>query len=80
MRPRHAKPEVGMSTLFSIYIFHFRRMLELGKSVPWKEALEVLTGSPKLSSKPLLDYFKPLGEWLDKHRESNGYSLGWDEN
>jgi len=56
-----------------------RRMLELGKSVPWKEALEELTGSPKLSAKPILDYFKPLADYLDKHRDKNGYSLGWDD-
>lgn len=56
-----------------------RRMLELGKSVPWKEALEVMTGSPKLSAKPILDYFQPLADYLDRHRENNGYSLGWEE-
>ena len=54
-------------------------MLELGKSVPWKDALEVLTGSPKLSAKPILDYFQPLADYLDRHRDNNGYSLGWEE-
>ena len=54
-------------------------MLELGKALPWNEALEVLTRSNKLSSKPLIEYFKPFEDWLDKHRSDNGYTLGWDE-
>lgn len=54
-------------------------MLELGKELSWKDALEVLTGSNKLSSKPLLDYFKPFENWLDEHRKSNNYELGWNE-
>lgn len=56
-----------------------KSMLELGKSVPWKDALEKLTGSPKLSSKPLLDYFKPLEDWLDEHRKQNGYKVDWED-
>lgn len=56
-----------------------RNMLELGKELPWKDALEVLTGSNKLSSKPLTDYFKPFEDWLDEHRKKNGYEMGWDE-
>ena len=56
----------------------FRKMLELGKELPWYEALEVLTGSNKLSSKPLIEYFKPFEDWLDTHRNKRGYTLGWD--
>ncbi|XP_012555870.1 angiotensin-converting enzyme [Hydra vulgaris] len=56
-----------------------RNMLELGKEKPWPEALEVLAGTRHLSSKAILDYFKPLENWLDQHREANGYDLGWDD-
>jgi len=55
-----------------------RDMLALGKERPWPEALAVLTGSKSLSSKPILDYFKPLENWLDRHRLENGYKLGWN--
>ena len=54
-------------------------MLELGKEKPWPEALEVLAGTRHLSSKAMLDYFRPLENWLDQHREANGYDLGWDD-
>lgn len=53
-------------------------MLELGKELPWPDALATLTGSTKLSSKAILDYFKPLEVWLDAHRDGNNYKLGWD--
>ncbi|XP_057290559.1 angiotensin-converting enzyme-like [Hydractinia symbiolongicarpus] len=56
-----------------------RNMLELGKELPWPDALDVLAGTKKMSSKPILDYFKPLENWLDKHREENNYPIGWDE-
>ena len=46
--------------------------------MPWPDALEKLTGTKELSSKSILDYFKPLENWLDEHRSENGYKLGWD--
>jgi len=52
-------------------------MLSLGKEKPWPEALNVIAGTKKLSSEPIIAYFKPLEAWLDKHREANGYELGW---
>jgi len=56
-----------------------KNMLQLGKERPWPDALDVLTGTKKLSSEAILEYFKPLEKWLDDHRTSNGYMLGWDE-
>lgn len=52
-------------------------MLSLGKEKSWPEALKVIAGTKKLSSKPIIAYFKPLETWLDKHRVANGYELGW---
>lgn len=50
-------------------------MLEMGQSKPWPEALKVFTGSPKLSAKPMLDYFAPLKKWLDE--QNKGEKSGW---
>lgn len=50
-------------------------MLEMGMSKPWPEALKVFTGSPKLSAKPMLDYFAPLKTWLDE--QNKGEKSGW---
>jgi hypothetical protein len=41
-------------------------MLSLGASKHWTVALETLTGQTKMSAQPLLDYLKPLADWLVK--------------
>ncbi len=44
------------------------KMLELGKSRPWPEALAALGGETKLDATALLDYFAPLKTWLDAQK------------
>jgi peptidyl-dipeptidase A len=50
-------------------------MLEMGRSKPWPEALEALTGSPEMDATAILDYFAPLQEWLDQ--QNAGLQCGW---
>ena len=50
-------------------------MLEMGKSRPWPEALEALTGSPEMDATAVLDYFAPLKAWLDE--QNTGRQCGW---
>jgi len=42
-----------------------RRTLAMGASRPWPDALEALTGERKMDATAMLDYFKPLKDWLD---------------
>ncbi len=51
------------------------RMMELGLSKPWPEALEVLTGSKSMEASAILDYFAPLKKWLDE--QNKGQVCGW---
>ena len=51
------------------------RMLSMGQSRPWPEALEVLTGSKQMDATAILDYFAPLGKWLDG--QLAGTAVGW---
>jgi len=53
----------------------FRRMLEMGQSRPWPEALEAITLRREMDSQALLDYFKPLHSWLDE--QNRGQVCGW---
>ncbi|XP_043928726.1 angiotensin-converting enzyme 2 [Protopterus annectens] len=53
-------------------------MLKLGNSESWTKALEQVTGETKMNSAPLIEYFQPLFEWLQKNNQQNGRSLGWD--
>jgi len=53
------------------------RMLALGQSKPWPEALEVLTGEKQMDATALADYFAPLKTWLDEQNKANHYPVGW---
>jgi peptidyl-dipeptidase A len=45
------------------------RMMELGQSRPWPEALNVLTGERSMDATAILDYFAPLKRWLDEQNQ-----------
>ena len=50
-------------------------MLEMGRSKPWPEALEAMTGSPQMDATAILDYFAPLKLWLDQQNAAR--QCGW---
>jgi len=54
------------------------RMLKLGASKPWQDALEALTGERKMSAEPILRFFEPLHKWLKKTNIANGDKVGWE--
>jgi peptidyl-dipeptidase A len=51
------------------------KMLEIGQSRPWQDALFVLTGSRQLDATAMMDYFAPLKKWLDE--QNKGKPVGW---
>lgn len=51
--------------------------MSLGSSRPWWDALQVMTGSPKLNASPILEYYQPLYDWLKNENEKNGEVIGW---
>jgi peptidyl-dipeptidase A len=53
------------------------KMLSLGLSKPWPEALETLSGEKRMDATALADYFAPLKVWLDEQNKKNGYPVGW---
>jgi peptidyl-dipeptidase A len=52
-----------------------RKMMEMGLSRPWPDALEALTGERALDATAILDYFKPVHDWLKE--ENKGRKCGW---
>lgn len=56
-----------------------KSMLQLGSSKPWPEAMAVLTGGSTMDAGALLEYFKPLNDWLVKENEKNGVFVGWEK-
>lgn len=53
----------------------FERMLELGQSKPWPEALHAMTGEREIDATAINDYFAPLKKWLDE--QNRGRKIGW---
>jgi peptidyl-dipeptidase A len=51
------------------------KMLTMGASRPWPDALEVLTGQQQMDATALMDYYAPLKKWLDE--QNAGHHLGW---
>jgi peptidyl-dipeptidase A len=51
------------------------KMLEMGASKPWPEALAVLTGQRQIEAAGMLEYFAPLRGWLDQ--QNAGQKCGW---
>lgn len=47
----------------------------MGQSKPWPDAMEKITGQRKMDAGPLLEYFRPLLQFLIKE---NGNDYGWD--
>ncbi len=53
----------------------FNKMMEMGASRPWPEALAAFTGSREMSGKAMIAYFKPLMTWLQA--QNKGRACGW---
>ncbi|MBK5259981.1 MAG: M2 family metallopeptidase [Thermoanaerobaculia bacterium] len=51
------------------------KTLEMGASRPWPDALEVLTGQREMDATAIVDYFRPLKNWLDQ--QNQGQTCGW---
>ncbi|CAG0888979.1 unnamed protein product [Cyprideis torosa] len=53
--------------------------LRLGFSKPWTEALEILTGSPNMSTSSLLKYFDPIHVYFIQQNLLQGNCIGWEQ-
>ena len=54
-----------------------KSMLELGSSKPWPDAMEKITGQRNMDSAGLLEYFKPLTDWLTEENKKTNEYIGW---
>jgi peptidyl-dipeptidase A len=51
------------------------QMLALGRSRPWPDALEAVTGQRKMDATAILDYFAPLKQWLDEQNKGRACGI-----
>ncbi|XP_071488365.1 angiotensin-converting enzyme-like [Diadema antillarum] len=66
----HGSKEAG--TLLS-------EMMQKGSSEPWPDVMEAMTGDRTLSAEYLVEYFRPLIDYLEEENRKNGDVLGWPE-
>lgn len=65
--------------LSNLSIAVFSDVMKLGFSKPWPEAMAMITGESKMSAQPLMEYFQPLIEWLEKENSKNNDVRGWPD-
>ncbi|HYG26896.1 MAG TPA: M2 family metallopeptidase [Caulobacteraceae bacterium] len=53
----------------------FNKMMEMGQSRPWPEALAAFTGETRTDASAVADYFQPLNVWLTA--QNRGQACGW---
>ncbi|KAF6092032.1 angiotensin I converting enzyme [Phyllostomus discolor] len=53
--------------------------MKLGYSEPWPEAMRLITGQPNMSAAAMMNYFKPLLDWLLTENGRHGEMLGWPQ-
>ena len=51
------------------------KMMAMGSSKPWPDALEAFTGSRKMDGSAMIAYFQPLMTWLEQ--QNKGRQCGW---
>uniref|UniRef100_A0A671F1S6 Angiotensin-converting enzyme n=1 Tax=Rhinolophus ferrumequinum TaxID=59479 RepID=A0A671F1S6_RHIFE len=58
---------------------YIRDAMQLGFSKPWPEAMKLITGQPNMSASAMMNYFKPLLDWLLTENGRHGEKLGWPQ-
>jgi peptidyl-dipeptidase A len=53
----------------------FNKMLEMGQSKPWPDAMQAVTGQRDADASAIIEYFAPLKKWLDE--QNKGMKTGW---
>lgn len=48
---------------------YFRNLLKQGSSKPWPDVMKELTGQSKMDVSAILEYFKPLHNWLKEQNK-----------
>jgi peptidyl-dipeptidase A len=51
------------------------KLLQLGASRPWQDALFEVTGQREMDASAMLEYFAPLQKWLEE--QNKGQQCGW---
>lgn len=53
--------------------------MSLGSSVTFKEVLKSIVGSESLSARGLLEFYRPLYDWLVEQNQATDNEVGWNK-
>lgn len=53
----------------------FNKMMAMGSSKPWPDALDAFTGTRRMDGSAMIAYFEPLMKWLQE--QNKGKKIGW---
>lgn len=70
-------PSSGQDECFNLNLYS-SNMLKMGSSRPWPDAMEALTGQRAMRADGLLEYFRPLHDWLRAENQRTGEYIGWE--
>ncbi|VBB29121.1 unnamed protein product [Acanthocheilonema viteae] len=57
---------------------NIKKVMVLGSSITWREALEIITGSKEVDASAMLEYYQPLINWLEEQNTKEHAYIGWD--
>ncbi|CAG9537992.1 unnamed protein product [Cercopithifilaria johnstoni] len=57
---------------------NIKKVMTLGSSITWLEALEIITGSKEVDASAMLEYYQPLISWLEEQNSKDNVYIGWD--
>uniref|UniRef100_A0AAF5PJ94 Angiotensin-converting enzyme n=2 Tax=Wuchereria bancrofti TaxID=6293 RepID=A0AAF5PJ94_WUCBA len=55
-----------------------KKVMALGSSITWREALEIITGRKEVDANAMLEYYQPLISWLEEENAKEHAYIGWD--
>lgn len=58
-------------------IIEKRELLQAGRSEPWPDVLEKAIGERDLSAGAVIEFFKPLNDYLEFQLKQNNEKTGW---
>ncbi|KAK6111637.1 Angiotensin-converting enzyme family protein [Brugia pahangi] len=62
----------------STAIDKIKKVMALGSSITWREALEIIIGSKEVDASAMLEYYQPLINWLEEENAKEHVYIGWD--
>lgn len=55
-----------------------KQAMELGSTKNWRDVLQLITGERKINGQAIVEFYKPLENWLREQNKQLANHVGWD--